>query len=153
MKYYEDKKNNIFANPINLDDLTEITNPIRNDGTLLPKHSSLNTLIKDENGNLYKFYNQDGTPDITKITNDTTEKLIVNFKSLYLDVVNAKLEELDYDSLATVKLWENDSTFGAEATRILNWYKAIIAKNYELLNAGTVLTDEEYLIEINSIIF
>lgn len=78
---------------------------------------------------------------------------IANFKSLYLGIVDAKLKELDYDSLATVKLWEGDAAFGAEATRILTWYKAIILKNYELLNAGVVLTDAEYLAQINSVVF
>jgi hypothetical protein len=68
-----------------------------------------------------------------------------HFKGLYLQVVDTKLKELDYDSLATVKLWENDPTFGAEAAAILEWYKSIIVKNYELLTAGIILTDEEYL--------
>ena len=60
-------------------------------------------------------------------------QLIAHFKSLYLGVVQDKLTELDYDSLATVKLWEGDATFGAEATKILNWYKSIIAYNYTLM--------------------
>ena len=61
------------------------------------------------------------------------EELIAHFKSLYLGVVQDKLTELDYDSLATVKLWEGDATFGAEATKILDWYKSIIAYNYALM--------------------
>lgn len=83
----------------------------------------------------------------------TQDETIAHFKSIYLGIINNKLKELDYDSLATVKLWEGDATFGAEATRILNWYKAIIAKNHELLNAGNPLTDEEYLAHINGIVF
>lgn len=78
---------------------------------------------------------------------------IAHYKSLYLGVVQAKLDELDYDSLATVKLWEGDTTFGTEATKILTWYKGIIAKNYALLAAGVPLTDEEYLAEIASVVF
>ena len=80
-------------------------------------------------------------------------QMIAHYKSLYLGVVNAKLKELDYDSLATVKLWENDATFGAEATRILTWYKAIIAKNYALLTAGIPMTDEEYLAALSVVVF
>jgi len=71
--------------------------------------------------------------------------LIAHFKSLYLGVVDAKLKELDYDSLATVKLWEGDVQFGDEASNILEWYKSIISYNYALLNSGVVPTDEEYL--------
>ena len=80
-------------------------------------------------------------------------ELIAHYKGLYLGVVNAKLKELDYDSLATVKLWEGDATFGAEASQILTWYKAIIGKNYALLTAGVFMTDEEYLAEINAVVF
>ena len=75
-------------------------------------------------------------------------QLIAHYKGLYLGVVDAKLKELDYDSLATVKLWEGDATFGAEATKILDWYKSIIAYNYGLLSTVTaenIPTDEEYL--------
>jgi len=80
----------------------------------------------------------------------TPEETKDHLKSAYLSVVNNKLAELDYDSLATVKLWENDPTFGAEATKILAWYKSIIAYNYQLVTAienGTqsIPTDEEYL--------
>jgi hypothetical protein len=78
---------------------------------------------------------------------------IAHYKILYMGIVNTKLKELDYDSLATVKLWEGDANFGAEATKILTWYKAIINKNYALFNAGVQLTDDEYLAEINSIVF
>lgn len=83
----------------------------------------------------------------------TTEQIVAHYKSLYLGIVQSKLDELDYDSLATVKLWEGDATFGAEATRILTWYKAIILKNYQLLAAGVPMTDEEYLASINAIVF
>lgn len=70
---------------------------------------------------------------------------IAHFKSLYLGVVNDKLDELDYDSLATVKLWEGDGTFGAEASKILVWYKSIILYSYGLITTGTIPTDDEYL--------
>ena len=72
------------------------------------------------------------------------QEKVSKFKSMYLAHVDAKLKELDYDSLATVKLWADDATFGTEATRILNWYKAIIAMNYELINSGVMPTEEEY---------
>ena len=81
------------------------------------------------------------------------EEAIAHYKGLYLGVVQDKLRSLDYDSLATVKLWEGDATFGAEATRILVWYKGVIQRNYELLNAGVPLTDAEYLAEINAVVF
>ena len=88
----------------------------------------------------------------------TTEQHIAEFKSMYLAHVDAKLKELDYDSLATVKLWADDATFGAEATRILVWYKAIIAMNYKLLNdvgAGTIPmpTEEEYQLMLEGVTY
>ena len=76
-------------------------------------------------------------------------QLIAHYKGLYLGVVSDKLKELDYDSLATVKLWEGDATFGAEATKILAWYKSIISYNYALITSvnagGAIPTDAEYL--------
>lgn len=80
-----------------------------------------------------------------EITKQTQDNLIAHFKSLYLGVVNDKLKELDYDSLATVKLWEGDAQYGVEATKILTWYKSIISYNYGLITAGIIPTDEEYL--------
>ena len=82
---------------------------------------------------------------------------ITHFKSMYLEIFNAKLKELDYDSIATVQLWINDATFGAEATKIMTWYKALITKNYAILNdaktSGVIPTDKEYLIEIAKVVF
>jgi len=113
---------------------------------------------QDENsndilGDYHKNYNADMTVDVATEDALSIVALIANFKSLYLGIVDAKLKELDYDSLATVKLWEGDVGFGDEATQILTWYKAIIAKNYEILNSGVVPTEAEYLDEINGIIF
>ena len=76
--------------------------------------------------------------------------LVSHYKSLYLNVVNEQLEKLDYDNIATVKVWEGDDVFGDEATAILAWYKSIIDTNYSILNDvkdGTraIPTDEEYL--------
>ena len=86
------------------------------------------------------------------------ETLKQTFKSMYLATVDAKLKAMDYDSLATVKLWADDATFGTEATRILTWYKAIIAMNYKLLNdvgAGIVPmpTEVEYQAMIDAVVF
>ena len=117
MKYYKDINNEIYADPIKLDGLVEITKE-EVDAILAP------------------------TPE------EAQAQLIAHYKSLYLGIVNDKLKELDYDSLATVKLWEGDATFGAEATKILDWYKSIIAYNYGLLatvTAENIPTDEEYL--------
>jgi len=80
-----------------------------------------------------------------KSEDEQLEEIKAHFKSLYLNEVNKVLATHDYDSLATVKLWADDATFGVEATSILNWYKAVINYNYTLLNAGTVPTDAEYL--------
>ena len=126
MKYYKDTNNNIYADPI------------------LANHTGLVEITESE------FLAIANPP---KTAEQLQEEAIAHYKNLYLDLVNEKLRELDYDSLATVKLWENDATFGAEATRILTWYKAIIAKNYALLTAGTPMTDEEYLIALSVVVF
>ena len=86
-------------------------------------------------------------------TKELVTNAISNYKRLYLAIINKKLADLDYDSLATVKLWEDDANYGVEATKILNWYKAIIAKNYELFDAGTMLSDDDYIAQINAITF
>ena len=67
MKYYIDTNGNIYANPINLDGLVEVTNPTREDGTLFPKHKNLSLVQTKEDGSYYYYYNQDGTPDVSKI--------------------------------------------------------------------------------------
>lgn len=92
-------------------------------------------------------------------------QLVQDYKSLYLSIVADKLKSLDYDSLATVKLWEGDATYGAEATQILAWYKNVIATNYGILTAieastkynaswvDAIPTEEEYVAEINAVVF
>lgn len=130
------------------EDGTLISSTLQHDGMI-----NLNLFAKDENGNFFSYYLPNMIygmyqPDVDKITAEAEKTTIAHFKGLYLGVVNEKLAELDYDSLATVKLWEGDATFGAEATAILDWYKSIITYNYDLLNAGTVPTDEEYIAAI-----
>lgn len=96
-----------------------------------------------------------------KIDWRTAEKiateLILIYKGYYLEVFNTKLKTLDYDSIATVNMWalKENSQFQAECKSLLNWYEAIILKNYEILNAvkaGTreIPTKEEYLSELPS---
>ena len=67
MNYYTDTNGNLYANPTNLDGLVEVTNPVREDGTLLPKHENLGTVETKEDGSYYGYYLQDGTPDVSKI--------------------------------------------------------------------------------------
>jgi hypothetical protein len=88
----------------------------------------------------------------------TAEQIKAHFKSMYLATVDAKLKALDYDSLATVKLWTDDATFGTEALRIITWYKSLIAMNYALENNvkdGIVPmpTDVEYQTMIDAVVF
>ena len=103
--------------------------------------------------------------EAAKTPDDIKNELIAKYKGLYLGIVDAKLESLDYDSLATVKLWEGDATYGAEATQILTWYKNVIATNYGILTAieastkynaswvDVIPTEEEYVAEINAVVF
>jgi len=144
MKYYIDKTpENMFA----FED-TDTNIPEH----LIPFNGDLN------NGLPYSDYleadiNGFHAKNDVKLQEKAEVALIARYKGYYLEEVSAKLKELDYDSIATVKLWEGDAMFGAEATKILNWYKAIIAKNYEILNAvknqtRAIPTKEEYLAEL-----
>ena len=63
MKYYS-KDNRVHA--FYTEGAEEITNPIREDGTLYPKHENTAHLERDENGRLFEYYNNDGTPNLTK---------------------------------------------------------------------------------------
>ena len=107
MKYYKNTNNETFVDPI------------------LANHTGLVEITESE------FLAIANPP---KTAEQIQAELIAHFKSLYLGVVQDKLAELDYDSLATVKLWEGDNAFGAEATKILDWYKSIIVYNYNLMN-------------------
>ena len=103
--------------------------------------------------------------EAAKTPDDIKNELIAKYKGLYLGIVDTKLKSLDYDSLATVKLWEGDATYGAEATQILTWYKNVIATNYGILTAieastkynaswvDVIPTEEEYVAEINAVVF
>ena len=103
--------------------------------------------------------------EAAKTPEDIKNELIAKYKGLYLGIVDTKLKSLDYDSLATVKLWEGDATYGAEATQILTWYKNVIATNYGILTAieastkynaswvDVIPTEEEYVAEINAVVF
>jgi len=156
MKYYN---NNGKIQAFFTEGAVEITNPVRDDGTLLPSHDNA---PEDTSAT---YYNQDGTIDIAKELEASTDALIAHFKSLYLKVISDKLEVLKYDSLTTVKIWIDDAEFGTEATSILAWYKNIINKNiliedtvkagtkFNTAWAGVIPTDDEYLAEINAIEF
>lgn len=68
-----------------------------------------------------------------------------------------KLALMKYDSLTTVKLWADDAVYGAEATAILNWYKAVTAMSIALENdvkTGVVPmpTEAEYEVMISEVV-
>ena len=92
-------------------------------------------------------------PDAAKLEELYTRQTIALYKTYYMDIIAAKLKELDYDSLSNVVLWAADPTFGVEATKILTWYKAIIAFNYQLINdvksgIKAMPAKEEYLAQL-----
>ena len=159
MNYFKNTNNQIFA----YDDsqvakgygtgLEEILTPVKEDGTVYAGHKNLSTLQTKEDGTYYDFYNADGTPNLVEQAKVDKESLIASFKSAYLAEVDKVLKVKDYDSLATVKLWADDANYGTEATSMLDWYKAVITKNYEILNEveqgiRTVPTVEEYKLEL-----
>ena len=120
-------------------------------GTLPTDYVAIDNYPQPNDVSIFKV---NATDDGIEISQTEIEaQAIAHFKGLYLDIFNAKLKELDYDSIATVQAWMSDATFGAEATKIMTWYKALITKNYVILNeakaSGIIPTDEEYLAEIS----
>ncbi len=90
-----------------------------------------------KNGEYFSYYNQEMEngqfmPDF--INPLYLKELKTKYKSYYLDVVKAKLEELDYDSIPMVEVWLSDPMFGAEAQAIKDWYKSLITFNYQMVN-------------------
>lgn len=109
--------------------------------------------------NNHNSINDDGTTQFVDYSTDAEKEasLIATYKSYYLAVFNTKLAELDYDDIATVGVWaiKDGSSFQAEAKALLNWYEAIINKNYQLINSvksGEIQTPtkEQYLAELPS---
>lgn len=92
MKYFKDKNNNIYADPININGLIEIDSPIREDGTILPEHKKIDELVKDENGKFHKYYNQDLTPNLEKINDE--KKLFEDTQKI--NEAKEYLSETDY---------------------------------------------------------
>jgi hypothetical protein len=90
-----------------------------------------------------------------KIETPTEEPFIPTaeeYKEYYLEIFNAKLKELDYDSIATVNVWaaKIGSKYYVQANGLSDWYIAIINKNEELLSnikneIIPIPTKEEYL--------
>ena len=100
------------------------------------------------------YYNSETETFEAKYILSNDDKVAL-YKSYYLERFNAKLDELDYDDISTVGVWaiKTGSTFQAEAKALLNWYEAIISKNYEILNAikkgdREMPSREEYLAEL-----
>lgn len=109
--------------------------------------------------NNHNIINEDGSSSYadTRTSEEKEVNLIAEYKTAYLDKFNAKLKEMDYDDIATVGVWaiKDGSQFQAEAKTLLNWYEAIITKNYEILNAvksgdRSMPTKEQYLSELPS---
>ena len=134
------------------------------DGIYLPledNQPTINTATHKISGSTYTVQTDKVVKTYTVVEISLEEILKATqtkFKNKYLSYVDTKLKELDYDSLATVKLWEDDANYGAEATKILTWYKAIIAMNYQLITDVTsqvvpIPTDEEYQIMLEAIPF
>jgi len=84
IKYYIDENNNLYANPLNTEGLTEYEFPIWN-GKPLPQHKNLDQVQKDENSNYYDLYNEDGTPKLDEIIVNLKKKLNKQILSISKD--------------------------------------------------------------------
>lgn len=108
----------------------------------------------------YAIYTVGNEPQELKdaIASAESQEALSRFIAIKDQVVADKLKALRYDSLATVKLWADDVDFGAEATRILEWYKNVTKASIQLENgvlAGTVPmpTEEEYKTMLEGVAF
>lgn len=72
MQYFKDENNKVFGYTDTQvkrgygADLTEISSPVKEDGTIYPNHKNIGQLQTKSDGTLYTYYNQDGTPKISE---------------------------------------------------------------------------------------
>jgi len=132
MKYYKDQQENIHA--YCKEGFQEIESPIFN-GKVLKEHKYIDQVEIKEDHTYATYYNQDGTIDWDKENQVNQKNLLYKYKNYYLEVFETKLHELDYDSIATVQTWIDDIDYGAEAKSLLDWYKALTDKNYQIINS------------------
>lgn len=137
MKYYEDINNNIYADPIKLDGLTEIESAVREDGTLLPNHKNIGLVETKEDDSYYKYYNQDGTPDIARIQAEEQVKLINSYETALDEFMDSKAKEKKYTDRYTASLRASNpsSIFYNEGLAFSTWMDNCYAIGYDILNA------------------
>ena len=104
------------------------------------------------NGTYATYYNKDGSIDWDKENSLIQESLITKYKSYYLELVNEKLKELDYDSIERLGIYAANpkSIYYEESLSLIEWHENLVNKNYEIVNSikeGTmqVPSKEEYL--------
>lgn len=99
-----------------------------------------------------------------KSESERNKELKDKYKGYYLEVFNEKIspEQLDYDGVDTIKFWADEigSEYQQEARALLDWYKAIVNKNIEILTKvqknekyneswiNIIPSKEEYLAEL-----
>lgn len=108
-----------------------VPNGYSSDFSLLTKNSSLRGY---EEFYLDEIVNGKYAIDTARRDMENLKNLTTQYKGYYLVVVNDLLKLKDYDSIEMLNIWLGDPTFGAEALAIKDWYKAVITKNYQILN-------------------
>lgn len=116
MKYYKNVNGDLYADPINLNGLTEVESPIREDGTILPAHEKLEDLPVDENGNYYKYYTVEGIPLLAQIALEDLTKVRADAKSTIKTLKDSTLETGFYFE---GKIVQADNTSRANFTEYL----------------------------------
>lgn len=138
MKYYLDIDSNVYADPSNLAGLTEITSPVRADGTLLPQHDNLNLLATDTDGKYFKYYLT--TPDADGIYQTDTVKID---SQLVLDnEATAKFER--EVALGKLVVTANTIAYDANGKAIGNMSAVVAIANFEFnkaLSLGATASD------------
>ena len=125
MKYYN---NNGKIQAFFTEGAVEILSPVREDGTLLPKHEALNKVAMQEDGTEYSVYlttpDVDGIyqPDLDKIALNSATQQSNDISSAIQSHLDNKAKEFRYDNINAIgKYIGYDNVFRLECEALGAW--------------------------------
>jgi len=108
MKYYKNKNNEIYADPINLEGLVEIEDPIFNN-VVLKNHKNIHLVETKEDGSYFNYYKEENGSQVVDIIKEQEQDDLVDavkamkikekaLSSLTVTTVGGKVFYADSDS-------------------------------------------------------